>query len=250
MTGVYRGLTWQASSSDELIDIRQTIGSLAEDIVVAPNLVPKNNFAIRAIKAEEVRRKPGPLRIVFLSRISPMKNLDYLLRVLQRVKISAEFNIYGPNGDRVYWQECRQLIKMLPGNIRTVYHGALDHSKVSSVFRSHDVFVFPTRGENFGHVVYEALTAGAAVIISDRTPWRADDAGGCQVIPLNDFNGYVAAIERLAACSNEQLARLHEAAILHALRHDTSSDTLKANLDLFRSAISKFNFEAQNSPFR
>src|SRR5690606_22656373 len=34
------------------------------------------------------------------------------------------------------------------------------------------LFLFPTLGENFGHVILEALTAGCPVLISDRTPWR------------------------------------------------------------------------------
>lgn len=36
----------------------------------------------------------------------------------------------------------------------------------------HDLLLMPTLGENFGHVIPEALISGCPVLISDRTPWR------------------------------------------------------------------------------
>ena len=37
---------------------------------------------------------------------------------------------------------------------------------------ANDLFFLPTRGENFGHVIAEALSVGTPVLISDQTPWR------------------------------------------------------------------------------
>ena len=34
-----------------------------------------------------------------------------------------------------------------------------------------DILVLPTKSENYGHVVFEALSVGCIPIISDRTPW-------------------------------------------------------------------------------
>ena len=30
----------------------------------------------------------------------------------------------------------------------------------------------PTLGENYGHAIFEAMTTGVPVMISDQTPWR------------------------------------------------------------------------------
>lgn len=37
----------------------------------------------------------------------------------------------------------------------------------------YDLFVFPTLGENFGHVVIESLSAGTPVFMSNTTPWKS-----------------------------------------------------------------------------
>jgi glycosyltransferase involved in cell wall biosynthesis len=34
------------------------------------------------------------------------------------------------------------------------------------------LFFFPTRGENYGHVIHEALAAGLPMLVSDQTPWK------------------------------------------------------------------------------
>lgn len=234
---VYQGLTWHASSNDELRDIQREMASTVNRVVVAPNLISNCDPSNHNVLINNRVRMPGPLRVIFLSRISPKKNLDHLLRVLQRVVVSVELNIYGPNEDHIYWNKCQQLIKQLPSNITVNYHGAITPSDVSSAFQANDVFVFPTHGENFGHVIIEALTAGTAVIVSDQTPWKPDDAGACQVIPLANVEEYALAIRRWAALSDEELASRRMAALEYARLSRSNNDRLKANLDLFMGMI-------------
>ena len=50
---------------------------------------------------------------------------------------------------------------------------------------AHDLFVFPTLGENFGHVIYESLMCGTPVLVSDNTPWLPDKKGALTVLPLD-----------------------------------------------------------------
>ncbi len=38
--------------------------------------------------------------------------------------------------------------------------------------RDHHILALPTQGENFGHAIFEALSEGKPVLISDQTPWR------------------------------------------------------------------------------
>jgi glycosyltransferase involved in cell wall biosynthesis len=58
--------------------------------------------------------------------------------------------------------------------------------------------LLPSRGENFGHVIAEALAAGCPTVISDRTPWRAlrESRAGWD-LPLDDLAGFHRAIETL-----------------------------------------------------
>ena len=167
--GLYEGAVWQASSEHEEIDIRQWFGNDVQ-VVIAPNLPPVINAADepRAVKG----KTKGCLKIIFLSRISRKKNLDGALKMLNGLKGKIQFNIYGPMEDKVYWAECQKIISGLPGNIVVRYCGSVAHEKVDAVMGKHDLFFFPTLGENFGHVILEAFCTGCPVLISDQTPWR------------------------------------------------------------------------------
>jgi glycosyltransferase involved in cell wall biosynthesis len=167
--GLYKKAIWQASSEHEEADIRQWFGSDAR-VVIAPNLPPVINATDepRAVKG----KTKGCLNIIFLSRMSRKKNLDGALEMLKRLKGEIQFNIYGPMEDKAYWSECQKIIGSLPEDIKVRYCGSVAHEKVGDVMRGHDIFLFPTLGENFGHVILEALCAGCPVLISDQTPWR------------------------------------------------------------------------------
>jgi glycosyltransferase involved in cell wall biosynthesis len=107
--GLYDGLHWQASSEFEAEDISREFGIQAENIYIAPDL-PKMRQTENEVLSKPQVRKPGPLRIVFLSRISPIKNLAYLLRVLKDVTHTVDFTIYGPIENKDYWLMCERLI--------------------------------------------------------------------------------------------------------------------------------------------
>ncbi len=51
-------------------------------------------------------------------------------------------------------------------------HGPLPPDRVAEALRANHLLFLPTRSENFGHVILEALAAGCPVLLSDRTPWR------------------------------------------------------------------------------
>ena len=150
--GLYKGAVWQASSEHEEADIRQWFGSNAR-VVIAPDLPPVISPADdpKAVK----QKTKGYLKIIFLSRISRKKNLDGALDMLKGLKGQIEFNIYGPIEDKLYWAECQRIISSLPEHIKVKYRGSIAHDKVGTVMREHDLFLLPTLGENFGHVILE-----------------------------------------------------------------------------------------------
>ena len=143
------------------------MGSIARRVFVAPDLTPVQINHRNSSNS----RLPGPLRLVFLSRISRKKNLDFLLRVLARVSSNVELAIFGSQEDAIYWNQCESLINQLPVNIQVYFGGQLPQEMVRDTFAMYDLFVFPTRGENFGHVIFESLSVATPVLVSDQTPW-------------------------------------------------------------------------------
>lgn len=234
LAGLYRGLWWQATAESEAGDIRRTIGYGAEQILVVPNLLSQQALEGRVV-APPPRR--GALRLVFLSRISPKKNLEYLLKVLSEVAADLVCDVYGPIEDPAYWENCRRLIRALPANVNVRHRGELPPQQVHDVLTEYDLFVLPTLGENFGHVVAEALGAGTPVLISDRTPWRSRPNGGVRALPLEDRAAWVRYIEQCAALDDQSLARLRTAASSIARELADNQEAALRYRDMFHRAV-------------
>ena len=232
---LYHNIVWHASSEHEREDIVGVLGTSASPIVVAAPDLPTPPVSDREF--EEHREKGERLRILFLSRVDPMKNLDFTLRALSKVTVDVDFNIFGPRQNASYWAECERRIGELPTNVAVAYCGEVPPEQVSRVMSEHDLFVLPTRGENFGHVIWEALSAGTPVVISDRTPWKDDGLGGCKVIPLDRTDIYVSEIERIAKMSPHEFRGMRKAARDAAIRFTTESRLLDRTRALFTDAL-------------
>ena len=236
MIGIYRQLIWQASSEFESEDIHRTLSSVmvASNIMVAPDLLPLPIQTIENAASDHCdARSPGPLRIVFLSRISPVKNLDYLLMALSKVNVGVALTIYGPAEDSAYWSLCQSLIKTLPSHITVTYQGEVPHEQVAQTFFAHDLFIFPTRGENCGHVIYEALAAGTAVIVSDQTPWQTDPHGAVEVLALEQPDVWTSVINQRAGFNDQAYTAQRTAAVSYAIRYMETSKAVEQNRSLF-----------------
>lgn len=165
---------WHATDQQEAVDINQF--QKHADIIIAQN-VPKQPWP------EPTGIPIGnsdPLRLVFLSLITEKKNLHLVLQALKYNEFPVIFDIYGPVKDSQYWNQCLQLISALPENIKCEYHGAVKSELSQEIFSQYHALVLPSKGENFGHAIYECLSVGRPVIIGKNTPWKdveKDEAG-------------------------------------------------------------------------
>jgi len=229
--GFYKNICWQASSELELKDIKREIGKSAKNIQIAPDLIFADGYNLKELSYQ--KEKESVFKIVFLSRISPMKNLDFLIKVLSNVSNPLELSILGPKEDSKYWLKCKKLMNKIPTNIKIIIGGEISPEKVYETFGKYDLFVFPTRGENFGHVIPEALAAGTPILLSDRTPWLQDKLFGLQIIPLTN-KLWVKAIEEWANLSNDEMLLRRKAALNYAYKIEQINEkSIKQNKLLF-----------------
>lgn len=236
--GLYDGLTWQASSELEKQDILRRLPQLdCRNVKLALNLAAT---AVPVTVGTSSRKEGDPLKVCFLSRISPMKNLDFALTALVHTRADVILTIHGPCEDRAYWAQCEAVRNILPSNIQVNYSGEVVHQDVVSVLSAHDLFFLPTRGENYGHVIQEALTAGLPVLISDQTPWRDLELHGVGwALPLDDPSTFARIIDTVAAWPPEQAQAVRERAMAYARDKANDADVVRANLELFHLASNK-----------
>jgi glycosyltransferase involved in cell wall biosynthesis len=160
---------------------------------------------------------PGELRCIFIARIVPIKNLLFLLNVLEKIDFHLVLSVIGPVEDKEYWKECQQQIDRLPANIHVNYLGAKNNSELPLLLHEHHLFILPTTGENFGHAIFEALLAGRPVLISDQTPWL--DLATARVgwdLSLNDPDAFAAAIRDMGGWGQEHFDVSARAAWVYA----------------------------------
>jgi glycosyltransferase involved in cell wall biosynthesis len=128
---------------------------------------------LQQVEKKKLLKSKGMLKLIFLSRIHPIKNLHYVIERLFSFKEKLiELTVVGHIDDEPYWIKCKDMIKLLPNSIVVNYLGVINPTNVYDVLQSNHVFILPTLGENFGYAIFETFLAGRPVIISDQTPWQ------------------------------------------------------------------------------
>jgi glycosyltransferase involved in cell wall biosynthesis len=238
--GICSAVRWHASTEFEAADIRRAISANASCASVV-NVFIARDIAAHPKADPAVPRKASPspaLRIIFVSRVSRMKNLDFALRVLQAVRCKVKFDIYGPKEDPQYWAECEDLARQVPPNVEVTYHGALEHNMVRLAMSNADLFFVPSLGENFGHVFAEAFSSGVPVLVSDRTPWRnLERLGIGWDVPLHDVAPFAQTIETVAKMDPIARANMRERCISYSEQQTIDDDSVTLNRELFRGAV-------------
>lgn len=228
--GLYTGVTWHPTAEIEKNDVIKIFGNNIE-YVLANNLTED----YRNLKYDkEIYKTEGSLKVIFISRIHPKKNLMKAIEFLESVKGRVEFSIYGPLEDSIYWSECKLRIDNLPSNIKVSYQGIIGHEDIMSVFKKHHVFLFPTLGENFGHVISEALVGGCPVIISDQTPWNnLKDINVGWDINLNDEQQFIASIQKYVDMNYEDYRKTSESSFNYGKSMSNNEKDFQQYLRLF-----------------
>lgn len=227
--GILRDVTWHASSNHEAMEISKIFGSKAK-IVDAMNI----SLLSANILSKSEKRK-GEARFFFLSRISRKKNLLGALKIFKEIKTgNVSFDIYGPMEDELYWKECETVMNSLGKNISVKYKGILSPELNKEVLSHYHFMLFPTLNENYGHVIFESLSAGCPVIISDQTPWKGlEEKKTGWDIPLDNKEKFIKVVERCIGMSGEEYSKWSEIACRAAGKIAKSQDTIEQNRQLF-----------------
>ena len=193
LMGLYRKIVFHATGEQERKDIASNISKNAK-VIIAEN-IPNLDGRPWIERSKTIHH----LNCVFISRVETKKNLHYFLELLSRTDSTdrINFDIYGEEEDGNYARRCKEIANTLGPHIQIRFLGPLPHREIFDTLRRYQLFILPTLGENFGHAIFEALSTGCPVLISDQTPWLnlASQKLGWD-IPLNDPDKFLDALNQ------------------------------------------------------
>lgn len=193
----YKDINFLTTAEDEYEQVQNILGTT--NVYKVSNIPNTEKNLVLNTKEDK------KLKVVFLSRITQKKNLDYALETLMNCRSNIEFDIYGTLEEIGYWEKCKEIIETLPINIHVSYKGELNNRKVINTLSNYDLFYFPTKSENYGHVISEALQASIPILISDQTPWKnlAEKKYGWE-FELKEKNEFSKKIDELSKINKNQ----------------------------------------------
>ncbi|MCU0320411.1 MAG: glycosyltransferase family 4 protein [Flavobacteriales bacterium] len=228
-TGCFKGVEFQATSAEEVEDVKRWIGRDAK-----VHLVPNLGRKLERTAPLPIAKQPGELRLVSVGRIAKEKNTLFAIERLRTLTGDVRLDLYGTVYDEGYWQQCQRSIATLPSHVRVQWHGEVTPDQVSALLAKGHVTYMPSLGENFGHSMLESLSSGRPLLISDRTPWKgleAQEAGWD--LPLDRPEAFTAVLQKLVAMGPEEHARLMRGAFALASRSLQAEETTTGHLRMF-----------------
>ena len=175
------------------------------------------------------------MKLVSIARIAVEKNSLLAIESLQQVTGHVQFNLYGPVYDGAYRAKCQAAMAALPANVEVKHVGTIPPEEVPNVLAEHHALFMPSAGENFGHTMLEALSAGRPLLISDRTPWRnlEQERAGWD-LPLDRSEGFTEAVEGLCAMDQAEYDRWSAGALERGKRYLEDAGPVEASLGMFQ----------------
>lgn len=149
-----------------------------EKMYYAPNGVDKEFF----IKLDKKKKK----QIVYLGRISKIKNLEILIKAA-KIFPYLSFKIIGP-------MEKGYQIKSESKNLEII-NKKFDMKEEINFFKNIDIYILPSKSEGFPQTLLEAMAAGKIVIASSTKGAKEVVKSGANGFIFHDFSDLVKKIK-------------------------------------------------------
>lgn len=201
-----------ATSDLEAESIRRF--GLRQPIAVLPNgvdLPQTNEIPQRELLERRFPELCGKRWLLFLGRLDPKKGLDLLLEIwreLGPVHPDWRLVIAGPDLEGYGSKLVASVLRDPALLARTTFAGMLEGAEKSEALAHAELFVLPTRGENFGIAIAEALAHGTPVLTTTAAPWgelMSRDCGWWVLPEAGAVRAALASALRLPASELERL---------------------------------------------
>lgn len=208
----YREAARVVAVSSVVLEELRRLGVDPERIVEIPNGIDSARILQEpeGALAEQVRALGRPMKplVLGVGQVQPRKGVDVFVQVARELP-EYDFVWVGGRPFGLLTQSGPKL-RALPANVR--FAGRVSDAELMAHYDAADIFLLPSRQENFGQVVVEAAAAGLPLVLSDLPVFH--ETFGEAATFCKTSGQFVDAVAALAADSHLRARRADRAAPL------------------------------------
>lgn len=222
----FGNICWHATSEIERDEILQLFPKA--NIRIAPNI---SNAAFTAVKKE----LSSPFIILTVGRISPEKGYLEAIEAIRNwnPKQAVQWDIVGLKENSEVVKKILEAGKDF-SSVKIQIHGHKNQDELKTYYKTAHLFFLPSRGENYGHAIAEALCYGIPIVISNETPWKnLEEASAGKSTSLNPEK-LSESLDFFLNLSEYEYQQWSQGALNYAKLHVNSLVTHALNRTLFK----------------
>jgi glycosyltransferase involved in cell wall biosynthesis len=229
------------SPTENIKDLLVDYGVPKEHVVVIPTGIETDVFEKDIVW--DIRKEYGILPeekiLLFVGRLGPEKNIDFLIKVFSKVATQDKSSRFVIIGDGVEKSKLENIVMDLNLKNRVIFTGGQPREKVLDAYKQADLFVFASYTETQGLVILEAMAAGVPVVALGKMGvhdlLNHENAGGVMIKELRE-DDFVQEILRVLSDDNLH-AKLSENAIRFVKQNYSIEVSVKKILDVYKNIL-------------
>ncbi|WGS65025.1 glycosyltransferase [Marinitoga aeolica] len=180
------------SPTKNIKELLVSYGVPDEHIVVIPTGIDTEKFnkKIEWNIKEEYGILPEEKILLFVGRLGPEKNIDFLIKVFHKVSYEEKNVKLIIVGDGVERNKLEELVVELDMHDKVIFTGGQPRERVLDAYKQADLFIFASYTETQGLVVLESMAAGTPVVALGKMGvydlLNHENAGGIMLKELNE----------------------------------------------------------------
>lgn len=203
-----------------------------------PIAIIPNGIDIDAFPQKIVHNHGKKRVLLFLSRINPIKGIEYLIdawfRLPDELRSDWELHIAGNSDPKEYLRSLEERINLHNPKDSVKFVGPITGEDKMQAYQNANLFILPTLNENFGNVVAEAMMCECPVITTKNAPWECILEEGCGWwVDLSVENLIKAIIEGMQMTDSER-HELGKKSRECVIRNFSASSTAEKTLQLYK----------------
>lgn len=169
---------------------------------------------------------PQTFVVLFLGRIVDKKSPDLLIDAFARWRSGpgggqdAALVFAGPFEDRGYRRQLEAGVRRMRLSSSVLFIGPLYDERKWSALTEADIFVLPSRHENFGNAAAEAVSCGTPVIVTDRCGIAPLIEGRAGLVVPHECEALVRALHQLSDAGTRDSLKMGCAEVARGLSWD------------------------------